>query len=304
MAHTHDHDHAHDHDTTASERRMWWVVAISLLTMLAEVGGGMLYGSLALEADGWHMAVHAGVLGIAGAAMIIARREQRTGRFAFGTGKVRALGGFANGLVLMAAGTHVALESLERVFNPEEIHVHGALALAVAGLLANLLCVWLLKGCPECHGHAIVEGHGHKVPQDHNLRAIYLHLLSDAATSLAAIIGVGAAAWGWLRLDPLMALVMALLILWWAVSLLRQVVPLLLDRTTEPVRLDAQSLLEKAGAKIHDLRVWAVAPGSYALLAKLEAQEGQDAGFFRKHLMAIQSLNVVAIEAVAPKDSI
>ncbi|MBN8532414.1 MAG: cation transporter [Alphaproteobacteria bacterium] len=230
MSLPHDH-HDHDHDTSASERRMWWVVGISLLTMLMEVGGGMFFGSLALEADGWHMAVHAGVLGIAGLAMIMARRERRAGGSAYSVARMRAMGGFANGIILLVAGAHLGLEALERLQHPGEIHTHGALTLAVLGLLVNLLCVWLLKGCPECHGHAMVEGHHGHPARDHNLRAIYLHLLSDAATSLAAIAGVAAAAWGWTRLDPLMALAMAALILWWAASLLCQVVPQLLDRT-------------------------------------------------------------------------
>jgi len=174
-----------------NERRTWAVVALTAVTMVAEIVGGTVLGSMALVADGWHMATHAGALGMAALAYRFARRHAEDERFGFGTGKFGDLAAYSSAMILGVVALLVGYESVARLYNPVSIGFDQAIAIAVLGLGVNLASAWLLREDPM-HGHhaEALDGphaHGHRHRHDHNLRAAYAHVLADALTSVLAI---------------------------------------------------------------------------------------------------------------------
>ena len=216
-----------------NERRTWFVVALTAVMMAGEIVAGILFGSMALLADGWHMATHAAALGIAALAYLFARRQARNSRFTFGTGKFGDLAAFASAVILGIVAIQIAFESVERLVNPVTIAYREAIAVAVLGLIVNLVSAFLLReehdGHHHGHGHAHDHGHGHH-HRDNNLRAAYVHVLADAATSvlaIAALVAAMALQWAWA--DPVVGIVGAAVIASWAVGLLRSSGSVLLD---------------------------------------------------------------------------
>ncbi|MDN5939586.1 MAG: CDF family Co(II)/Ni(II) efflux transporter DmeF, partial [Salinisphaera sp.] len=225
------HDHSFGQEQPrAGERRTLIVTTITLATMVIEVIAGIAFGSMALLADGIHMGSHALALGISAFAYIYARRHAHDERFTFGTGKVNALGAYTGAILLAVFAAIMVWESIERAMNPVAIEYNWAIAVAIAGLLVNGLCMVILGGHDHDHGHAHAgrashdhhqHGHAQHHGHDHNMRAAYLHVLVDALTSLLAIFALLAgkyfgAAW----LDPAMGVVGALLVVRWARQLL------------------------------------------------------------------------------------
>ncbi|MDO9316346.1 MAG: CDF family Co(II)/Ni(II) efflux transporter DmeF [Burkholderiaceae bacterium] len=169
-AHTHDmspwqHSHVFDSGNRRGEARTRVVLAVTLLTMVAEIFGGWWTGSMALLADGWHMGTHALALGVAAAAYALARRHARDGRYAFGTWKIEVLGGFASALVLALVAAGITLESALRLWRAEPIEAVTALWVAVIGLAVNLVSAWLLHGADDGHDHS--HGRSHAEAHDH-----------------------------------------------------------------------------------------------------------------------------------------
>src|SRR6478609_5070320 len=216
---THDHvflgaKHAHN------ERRTWFVVVLTVVMMVGEIVAGWLSGSMALLADGWHMATHAAALGIAGLAYLFARQHARNAHFTFGTGKFGDLASFASALILMMIALQVAYESVVRLFHPVPIAYAEAISVAVLGLAVNLVSAWLLRDDHDHHhghSHEDQHDHGHHRHHDNNLRAAYIHVMADAATSILAIAALLLAAysgWGWA--DPLVGIVGSIVIAGWA----------------------------------------------------------------------------------------
>ena len=187
---THDHlflGAAHD----ANARRTLWVVALTFVMMIGEIAAGYITGSMALLADGFHMATHAGALGIAAAAYGFARRHANNSRFSFGTGKVGDLAGFASAIVLGLVSIGIAGESIVRLFQPTTVAFTEATVIAVVGLGVNIVSAFLLAGNHGYHGHDHHDhSHAHAHHHDNNLRSAYLHVLADALTSVLAIVAL------------------------------------------------------------------------------------------------------------------
>lgn len=275
------------------ERRTKVVVVLTFVMMVAEIGAGYLYGSLALRADGWHMGSHAAALFITLFAYWHARKHKDDPRFSFGTGKVGALGGFAGAAVLAFVSVLMVGEAVERLLEPEPIRFDEALVVAIVGLVANLVSAALLGGGHvgeesgahgHGHGHDHDHGHGHghghadrhERGHDHNLRAAYLHVLADALTSVLAIVALFCGKWWNVRfLDPVVALVAAGVILKWTYSLVRHSGAVLLDHDPDPDRTRAiRASLESDGrTRVLDLHVWLVAPGVQASMVSVESAE-------------------------------
>ena len=225
------------HDEHA--RRTNWVVALTLVMMVAEIIGGTYFGSMAVVADGWHMATHAGALGLASFGYWYARTHADDASLAFGTGKVNALSGFASAVALGVVAVFMTIEAIERLVAPEPIEFGSALPVAVIGLGVNLASLFLLGGgLGHGHGHGDAHAHGHGhgseghggSEHDHNLRGVYLHVLADVITSVLAIAALVLGAWlaiAWL--DAVTALVASMLIVVWARQLLRDTARPLLD---------------------------------------------------------------------------
>lgn len=296
------HGHAFDAGNRAGEWRTWIVVAVTAVTMVAEIVGGWITGSMALLADGWHMGTHVAALSMAGIAYALARRFSRDQRFAFGTWKIEVLGAYSSALVLAIVALAMAVESARRLLDPQEIAYASALAVAVVGLVVNLLSAYVLAGHDHDHDHGHGpgggrgDGHGHG---DLNLRAAYLHVLADAFTSVLAIVALVAgmvAGWAWL--DPLMGIVGAGVIAWWARGLIAQTASVLLDREMDaPVVAQVRQAIECDGdAEIADLHVWRVARSRYACVVTVVAKDPLTPDDYRVRLAGVPSLAHVSVE--------
>jgi len=250
--------------------------------MVVEIAAGIAFGSMALLADGLHMASHAVALGINAFAYVYARRHAHDQRFSFGTGKVNALGGFSGAVLLAVFALMMAAESLHRLVFPVPIVFNNAILVAVIGLVVNGASMLILGHQHESPDHAHVEHghvhdhdhHGHQHHHDHNLRSAYLHVLADALTSVLAIAALLAAKYaGLVWMDPLMGIVGALLVARWSVGLLRQTAEVLLDHQGPEQRCrEIRDCLEADGVtRVVDLHLWSIGPGIYSLIASLRS---------------------------------
>jgi len=309
----HDHDFGTDH--RAAEWRTWVVVAIAAITMLAEILGGWITGSMALLADGWHMGTHVAALALAGVSYALARRWSRDARFAFGTWKIEVLGAFSSALVLGIVAAAMAVESALRLLEPRPIAFAAALSVAVVGFVVNVVSAFVLSGGHGHHhdhdhdhdrvhhhdpdGQARARGHGHHDHGDLNLRAAYMHVLADALTSVLAIVALVAgmlAGWNWL--DPAMGIVGAGVIAWWSKGLLVQSARVLLDREMDtPVAAEVRAAIERDGdAEIADLHVWRVGRARYACIVTVVAHQPLTPDGYRERLTGIGGLAHVSVE--------
>ncbi len=301
----HQHEHVFLGDTHAAhERRTRYVVALTAAMMVVEILAGWLTGSMALLADGFHMATHAGALGVAAWAYAFARRHARNPRFTFGTGKVSDLAGFASALVLAIIAVGIAVESVQRFFEPSTIAYAEATVIAVLGLLVNLASAWLL-GHGHHHDHDDAHGTGHVSHHDHghhthdnNLRSAYAHVLADALTSLLAICALLAGAFlGWSWMDALMGIVGAAVIGRWSWGLLMDTGAVLLDAAPNRVlEQEIRDAIEDGDARIADLHVWRVGPGKYATIVSLVAKHPQTPSDYAKRVRMHDELVHVTIE--------
>lgn len=259
------------HDDNA--RRTLWVVLLTAAMMIAEIAAGIAFNSMALLADGFHMATHAGALGIAALAYAYAKRHATSGRYSFGTGKVGDLAGFASALALGFVAIGIAYESATRLLDPRPVAFTEATVIAAIGLAVNIVSALLLGHGHghdhEHHNHARHHDHGHE--QDNNLRSAYLHVIADALTSVLAIAALlGGRYLGWVWLDPAMGVVGAIVIAVWSWSLLRDTGAVLLDATNPQLEAEIRECVEGPGdAKIADLHVWRVGPGAHAAIVSV-----------------------------------
>jgi cation diffusion facilitator family transporter len=261
-----------------AESRTRWVVYLTAAMMVAELIVGYLSHSLALTADGWHMMTHVGALGLAALAYWYARTRAHETRFAFGTGKVYALSGFASAGLLLAVAVAMVYSSIERLINPEQLRFNEALPVAVLGLLVNLVSAWILSGgeghtAAHSHGHDHGE-HDHAHHHDHNLRAAYLHVVADALTSVLAIIAIiGAHVWHLVWLDPAVAIVGSLMIVNWGIKLVFESARQLVDLDPSTKSRDAvRAALEALGdVKVCDLHLWRVGPGRLVCVVAVQS---------------------------------
>ena len=264
--------HPHDflgaaHDDNA--RRTRWVVALTAAMMVGEIVAGYFTGSMALLADGFHMATHAGALGVAAAAYVYAKRHVANPRYTFGTGKVGDLAGFASALILFMIALGIAIVSSIRLANPVPVAFGDATMVAVLGLAVNIVSAVLLSGSPgHDHGHDHDHHRGHSHGHDNNMRAAYIHVLADALTSVLAIIALLAGRYlGWVWLDPLMGIVGAAVIARWSWTLVRDTSAVLLDTANPQLIEEVRECIEGPGdARVADLHVWRVGPQAHAAI--------------------------------------
>ncbi|MEJ0098817.1 MAG: CDF family Co(II)/Ni(II) efflux transporter DmeF [Pseudomonadota bacterium] len=295
-----------------NERRTRWVVVLTCVMMVAEIAGGSWYGSMAVVADGWHMATHAAALGVAMFAYRYARRHADNPRFAFGTGKVGDLAGFASAVTLFIVGVLIGADSLQRLFEPVQINFSQAGGIAAVGLVVNLVSAWMLRDDhghkheddhPHDHGHAhehAAHAHSHAGHEDTNLRAAYVHILADALTSVLAIVALLAGRFlGWVWMDAAIGLLGAVVIAHWSVGLARSAGRTLLDSHDD-------SSLEKSvrerlratasGATVTDLHLWRLGAGRYALMVSLRGANLGTPDSFRTLLADLPQLAHVTVE--------
>ena len=294
---THEHvflGSAHD----ANARRTLWVVALTAAMMVAEIAAGYLTGSMALLADGFHMATHAGALGVAAAAYAYARRHAHSPAFSFGTGKVGDLAGFASAMVLGLIALAIGVESILRLFQPITVAFGEATVIAMLGLGVNIASAFLLSGNHDGHGHDHHHGHDHAHAGDNNLRSAYVHVLADALTSVLAIAALLAGRYlGWTWMDPAMGIVGAAVIARWAWTLMRDTAAVLLDATDDHVAGKVRELIEAPGdTRVADLHVWRVGPEAHATIVSVVALPGVDGDAIRARLAPVHELRHLTVE--------
>lgn len=301
------------------ERRTWFVVALTAAMMVAEIVGGTMFGSMAVVADGWHMSTHAGALAIAALAYRFARRHARDPRFTFGTGKVGELAAFSSAVILALIAAAIGYEATTRLFEPVAIDFVQATWLAALGLCVNLASAWLLFDHDHHHGeHDRAQDHAHDDDHDHghhhhhgqhhgqdsNIRAAYVHVLADAMTSVLAIVGLLAGRfYGWVWMDPLMALVGVCVILSWSFGLVRTAGTVLLDMVPDR-RLAGivRKRLEVDGDRVSDLHLWRLGPGHAGLIAAVVSDRPQAPSAYKHRLEGVAGLSHVTVEVHACED--
>ena len=296
------HDHVFlgpDHDENA--KRTLWVVVLTAAMMVGEIVAGVLFNSMALLADGFHMATHAGALGLAAAAYAYARAHAHSRRYSFGTGKIGDLAGFASALVLGLVALGIAVESIGRMLQPQSVAFGEAAIVAALGLAVNVVSAMLLGGRHH-HGHAHGHHHGDhdhagRHDDDNNLRSAYVHVLADALTSVLAIVALlGGRYLGWAWLDPAMGLVGAAVIAIWSRGLMRDTAAVLLDAADPALEGEVRAQVEGPGdARITDLHVWRVGPGAHAAIVSVTGQA--DGETIRQRLRPVHELVHVTVEA-------
>tara|TARA_R110002072_G_scaffold3830_6_gene27345 strand:+ start:19755 stop:20693 length:939 start_codon:yes stop_codon:yes gene_type:complete len=287
------HDHVFGQDKKrAGETRTLIIVVITAIMMVVEIFSGVIFGSMALLADGLHMGSHAVALGIAVFAYVISRRLAAQHSFAFGVGKINSLAGFGSAVLLLGFALVMATESIDRLISPNPIAFDQALIVAVVGLIVNAASAWILASTPhEHHGHTHSQDHH---SHDHNLKAAYLHVVADALTSLLAIFALLAGKLlgaGWL--DPMMGIVGAILVARWSLSLIKECASVLLDKQVDNKALArVVDAIEKDSLdRVTDLHLWSIGHGIFAAEIAIVSDEPGSSDSYRERLP--HSLNIV-----------
>lgn len=278
------HDHVFGQDTPkAGERRTKIVIGITAAMMVVEIVAGLIFGSMALLADGLHMASHASALTISALAYYYTRRHARDERFNFGTGKINSLAGFAGAVLLVGFAFVMAWASFGRIVNPVKIEFNQAILVAILGLAVNGACLFILKGHGHEHADEDTDHHHDHKHDDHNLWSAYLHVLADAMTSVLAISALFAGKYfGLLWTDPLMGILGAGLVTHWSWGLIRSSSHVLLDmQGPASLRQAIRSAIESAGDnRVVDLHVWAVGPGIFSAEVGLVTSDPKDPDYY------------------------
>jgi len=278
-------------DHRRNERRTWIVTVICMGTLVALVIGGAATRSMALVANGLHMAAHVIALLVAAAAYGLARRHADNPAFSFGTGKIGYLAGFANAVVLAVSAVLIGAESVTRLLNPEAVDFHDALPIAAGGLLVNLVCIWLLKPTGAAASRNDPQG-------DLNLSAAHLHLSADAAVSVLALAAIGAGQWLGLDFaDPLAGLLAAVLVGHFAWTLLKKAGAALVDLNPSPeLTAEVRRRLSDEGEKVIDLHLWRLGPGHHAVIAVIAAAHPKPVATYRARLAGLAGISHVTVE--------
>jgi cation diffusion facilitator family transporter len=292
--------HIHQHNFTAhhnqNERRTWYVLVLTVVTMIIEVTAGSIYGSMALLADGWHMGTHAAAFCITLFTYRYARKHANSDKFSYGAGKVGVLGGFTSAIALGIVAIIMLAESIHRLFLPIEIQFNQSILVAVIGLIVNVASMFLLG---HDHSHHHDHDHDHHHSHDHNLRAAYFHVLADALTSLLAITALLIGKFiGWYWLDPIMGVVGALVITKWAWGLITQTSPILLDASIDQsIKSKIVQTIEKHHqTKVADIHIWKVSADHYAATLVVVTASEINAESLKHQLRKFDKLDHLTIE--------
>ncbi len=295
--------HSHDFDTSnpIAKKHTLYATLLTFITMVFEIVGGAYFNSMALLADGWHMSSHVLALGMAYMAYAMAHKYAKDFRFNFGTYKIEVLGGYTSAILLLVVAFFMAYHSVERLFDPVKIAYKEAIAIALIGLVVNLVCAWLLKDDHHHDHHDHHHNHHeHEHHHDMNLKAAYIHVLADAMTSVLAIFALlGGMLWGADWLDPVMGIVGSVLVFVWALGLIKQSGKILLDATMdEPVVQEIIDVINdlEGTVVLEDLHVWKVGKGKFALILTLSDAGHHDTRSIKEALGIHEELVHISVE--------
>ena len=287
-----------------NEKNTQKVMGLTAVTMVVEIIAGIIFGSMALLADGWYMGTHVAAFLITLFAYRYSRKNADNPDFSFGPGKINVLGAFASAVALAVVALVMAVESVGRFFSPVEIHYGQSMLVAGLGLVVNVACAFLLH---SSHGHDH-HGHGHSHDDhhhhhhvDHNLKAAYFHVLADALTSVLAIVALAfGSLFGWWALDPVMGIVGALVITRWAWGLLKESSAILLDAGVgSELREKIKASVEAdADNRVTDLHVWKVGPHHLSVIVTLVTHYPRPVEEYRKLLAGFEQIKHLTVEVI------
>ncbi|MBK3733456.1 cation diffusion facilitator family transporter [Azospirillum brasilense] len=250
--------------TAGSERKVFWVMLLTGGFMLAEVAGGIVSGSLALLADAGHMLTDFAALALAWFAFRLGRRPADPQR-SYGYHRFQVVAAYTNGISLFAIALWIVVEAIGRVFDPVEVMGPQMLVIATLGLLVNILAFWILSRGEQ--GNL-------------NVRAAAVHVLGDLLGSVGAIAAALVILWtGWMPIDPILSVVVALLILRSAWRITKEAGHILLEGT--PPGIDAAAvgaaLREVSGVlDVHHVHVWSLSTERPLLTMHAVVGDGAD----------------------------
>jgi cation diffusion facilitator family transporter len=295
-----------------NERRTWTVIVLCSFMMVAEIAGGLLFGSIALVADGLHMSTHASALLLAALAYRYARRHADDERFSFGTGKLGDLAGFTSAIVLAMIAILIGYEALTRFIWPVPISFNEAIPIAVLGLVVNVASVLMLSGGHEHfsrrrriaeHEHEHEDEHDqdhahHAAHRDNNLRAAVVHVLGDAAVSILVIVGLALGRlFGWVWMDPAAGLLGAIVIAAWSYTLIRDTGAILLDMMPDHTMAERmRAIIENDGDRLTDLHLWRLGPGHLGAIISVATSEQRGPDYYQALLGRFRALSHVTVE--------
>jgi cation diffusion facilitator family transporter len=269
------------------------VIGLTAAMMILEIVGGWIFGSMALLADGWHMASHAAALSITGLGYFFARRHAADARFSFGTGKFGELAGYSSALLLAGIALLMTYVSVKRLIAPVSISFDQAILVAVLGLIVNLISAVLLREDQEIQND---EDQHHR---DYNLKAAYLHVLADALTSILAIVALSAGRFlGWVWMDPIMGIAGAIVIARWSYKLTLATGRILLDMNINlPLLMKIQETIESESAtRVADLHLWRLAPGQFAAILSIVSGDPRPPAYYKERLGKFETLGHITVE--------
>lgn len=292
-----------DTSNPVAKRNTLYATIFTFVTMIVEIAGGYYYNSMALMADGWHMSSHVLALGMAYLAYVYANKYVNDFRFNFGTYKIEVLGAYTSAILLLVVAFFMVFHSVERIFNPTQIAYKEAIIIAILGLVVNLICAWLLKDDHHHHHHGHEEhhhSHDHNHHHDMNLKAAYVHVLTDALTSVFAIFAlIGGMLWGADWLDPIMGIVGSILVFIWGIKLIKESSKILLDaQMDEPIVdevIKTINMMEQ-NLEIKDLHIWRVGKGKYSCIISIVSEDELDLNFIKETLHKHEELAHITIE--------
>ncbi len=260
--HHHDGERHHHDSKEVEKRRLTWVIVLTGATMVLEGIFGWLSQSLALLSDAGHMLTHFGALLISLIAIYIARRPSHPRR-SFGMYRVEILAALLNSVTLVLITIFIFREAIERLVRPHEIQTTEMFLVALVGLLVNVISAVILWRV----------GRG----EDLNIRAAFLHMLGDTASSFAVVAGAAVIHFtDTLWIDPLLSMLICVVILIWAYDLTRHSLSILLETTPRGISLKQVEGTIRAVAgvqEIHDLHIWSITSGMHALTAHVEVSD-------------------------------
>lgn len=322
----------------ANEKKTKWVTIITLITMFVEIAVGYWSGSMALLADGWHMASHTLALFLSLVVYYLYRHPKFRASFTFGGGKILSLGGYTSALFLILIAGSMIIESIHHFYSDRGVHYNEALIVAVIGLFVNLVCAMILHqghpeetegtfhkndhhdhgGCNHDHGHAHSHkpnklapasghhhhghshSHSHGHVHDHNHEGAYVHILTDALTSVLAIVALLLGKWlGLTWLDPAVGILGGLVVLKWSIGLIKQSGMDLLDAHDGSIdRENLVKTLEFDGSKVVDIHLWKLAPGSIGCEIIIRRNNNQKSSDYRDLIQQNFNIQHLVIEVV------
>lgn len=298
------HNHKYNLDNKKAEKNSYYVLILTAITMVVEIVAGSMYGSMALLADGWHMGTHVTAFMITIFAYSYSRKYENDNKYSFGTGKVNVLAGFTSAIALGIVALLMVVESISRLFEPQAIHFNEAILVAVIGLVVNVASMFILHDHDHHHHHEHhhdhEDNHYHEHHhQDHNIKAAYFHVLADALTSLFAIFALLLGKfYGWNWLDPVMGIVGGIIIIKWAIGLLKETSPILLD---ENITKEYQEKIKKkiesdSDNLISDIHIWKISANHYATIISIVTHHPKPTEHYKELLKEFHKLSHISIE--------